>query len=433
MPGLLAAGWRPTPAHDLVLKVHQRCNLACDYCYVYEHADQSWRGRPAVMPEAVWRAAAAALGRHARRHDLRSVRVVLHGGEPLLAGVERLGAIVAAVRAALPERCTAEIGMQTNGVRLDARTAGALVRHGIRAGVSVDGVAADHDRHRRTRGGRGSFAMVARALEVLQRPAFAAAYAGLLCTVAPDTDPVATHRALAAFRPPVIDYLLPHANWGQPPPGRGYGEWLIAAFDTWYDDPPGCRVRLFEDAVALFLGGTARGEQLGLAPAALLVVESDGALEQVDALKSAYPGAAATGRNVLHDEFDDVLLHPGVVARQIGVRALAPPCLACPVHRVCGGGHYAHRYRPGAGFRNPSVHCAALTAFLTHVRGRLAADLVARPAVDLAAAPGAQAVLDQPELPGRVGQRGAEHGVHLLADRDREQQVDDAVDRRLGP
>ena len=34
------------PFREIVLKVHSRCDLACDHCYVYEHADQSWRARP---------------------------------------------------------------------------------------------------------------------------------------------------------------------------------------------------------------------------------------------------------------------------------------------------------------------------------------------------------------------------------------------------
>ena len=33
-------------SRQFLLKVHSRCNLACDYCYVYQHADQSWRTRP---------------------------------------------------------------------------------------------------------------------------------------------------------------------------------------------------------------------------------------------------------------------------------------------------------------------------------------------------------------------------------------------------
>src|SRR5687768_3048697 len=90
VPALRKSGWRPAAIREFVLKVHQRCNLACDYCYVYESADQSWRDRPAVMSAAVWQAAANRIGEHARVHGLDRVSIVLHGGEPLLAGVDRL-------------------------------------------------------------------------------------------------------------------------------------------------------------------------------------------------------------------------------------------------------------------------------------------------------------------------------------------------------
>ena len=108
---------------------------------------------------------------------------------------------------------------------------------------------------------------------------------------------------------------------------------------------------------------------------AVIVVESDGAIEQMDALKSAYPGACATGLDVRYDDFDAALEDPGVVARQIGPAALSDQCRACPVYRVCGGGHYAHRYRPDSGFRNPSAYCADLRRLIDHVGSRVAADV----------------------------------------------------------
>src|SRR6266545_2233018 len=91
--GLYDTGWRPRPFRDFVLKVHQKCNLACDYCYVYTMPDRTWRGRPMVMSPDVWQAAGEAIGNHIRAHDLSAVRVILHGGEPLLAGEERLAAL----------------------------------------------------------------------------------------------------------------------------------------------------------------------------------------------------------------------------------------------------------------------------------------------------------------------------------------------------
>ncbi|HEU4426773.1 MAG TPA: radical SAM protein, partial [Pilimelia sp.] len=55
---------------------------------------------------------------------------------------------------------------------------------------------------------------------------------------------------------------------------------------------------------------------------------------------------------------------------------LCDTCLACPIHRVCGAGHYAHRYRAGEGFHNPSVYCADLRRLITHVQWRVTGDLV---------------------------------------------------------
>ncbi|MGK5680089.1 FxsB family cyclophane-forming radical SAM/SPASM peptide maturase [Actinoplanes sp. URMC 104] len=378
--GLRAAGHRPVPFRELVLKIHQRCNLACDYCYVYEHADQSWRERPRTMPDEVRDAALARFAEHARRHGLTRVRIVLHGGEPLLYGAARLAELVTAARAVFPAGCTVEFGMQTNGVLLTEATVATLVEHGISAGVSVDGRQADHDRHRRMPNGRGSFAAVARGLELLRRPENRGAYAGLLCTVAADTDPIACYEQLLSFDPPAVDLLLPHANWEQPPArpagiATPYADWLIAFFDRWYADRSPVRIRLFDDTMSLVLGGASRSEQVGLSPSGVLVVESDGAIEQVDALKSAYQGACATGLSVLRDDFDAALEHPGIVARQIGLAALCDECLTCPAVAFCGGGHYAHRYRRDVGFRAPSVHCADLRVFIRHVYDRIAADL----------------------------------------------------------
>lgn len=373
---LKAGGWRPRPFREFVLKVHQRCNLACTYCYVYESPDRSWQERPRLMSDDVWHAAATRIGEHAARHDLDEVRVILHGGEPLLAGAGRLRRHVGELRRTLARPVT--VTMQTNGVGLTPAVLDDLAAADIRVGVSLDGTPADHDRNRVFRDGRGSHAATDRALRRLRDSPL---YAGLLCTIDPATDPVATWAALLSYAPPAVDLLLPHANWRTPPRGDA-ARWLIAVFDQWYAAPARTtRVRLFDDVLSLLLGGSSGSEQVGLSPVSVAVVESDGDIEQVDALKSAYPGACATGRNVRTDAFDAVLEHPGVVARQIGVAALAESCRSCPVHRICGGGHYAHRYRPGDGFRSPTVYCADMRRLIEHVATRVRADLTRRQAV----------------------------------------------------
>jgi uncharacterized protein len=379
------SGVRPTPFRDVVLKVHQRCNLACDYCYVYTMADQSWRDRPLFMDRETWRATAGRMTAHAATHDLSSMRLVLHGGEPLLAGQDRLRELLADFRAAFAAGCRLDIRIQTNGTLLTDGILDLFDEYGVRVGVSLDGLAEDNDNRRRYPDGRGSSGAVDRGLHLLSEPRHAGTFAGLLCTVDPSTDALACYEALLRYRPPAIDLLLPHANWSSPPDRPAgsptpYADWLITIFDRWYDAPrQEVSIRLFEDIMALVLGGSSRSEQVGLSPVAVVVVESDGAIELADSLKSAYPGACATGLTVFNDEFDAALDHPGVVARQIGAEALCDTCRGCVLHTVCGGGHYAHRYRRPDGFRNPSVYCADLMVLIRHVQRRMVADLTDLP------------------------------------------------------
>ncbi len=379
--GLRATGWRPTPFREFVLKIHSRCDLACDYCYMYEMADQSWRGRPRAMSPPVLAKTAERIAEHAATHDLDSVELILHGGEPLLAGSGLLENAVSAVREAAPG-VRVEVTVQTNGVRLNRAFLDLFDRLDVHVGVSLDGDAAGHDRHRRHADGRGSHEEVRTALELLTGERYRHLFDGLLCTVDLRSDPHATYEALMAWDPPAVDFLLPHGNWAEPPPGRvpgaaetPYADWLIPLFDRWYRSPPAGDVRLFGELLRMLLGGASTSEAVGLSPVGVVVIETDGSIEQSDSLKSAYPGAPRTGLHVDTSALDAALELPSVVARQIGVRALAPECRDCPVRTVCGGGLYAHRYRPGNGFANPSIYCPDLFRLTTHIRDTVRSDL----------------------------------------------------------
>ena len=160
-------GWHPVPFRSFVLKIHARCNLRCDYCYMYTMADQRWRLRPRVMSRATIDAVAFRIAEHARAHDIANVDVVLHGGEPLLAGPEVIAHVVNSVRAALGSQSRAQMSIQTNGLLLDHNYLELLAELDVKVGLSLDGDRATHDRHRRGRDGTGSYGMVAAAAERL--------------------------------------------------------------------------------------------------------------------------------------------------------------------------------------------------------------------------------------------------------------------------
>ncbi|WP_255949876.1 FxsB family cyclophane-forming radical SAM/SPASM peptide maturase [Streptomyces odontomachi] len=382
VPALKATGWRPVPFNQFVLKVHSRCNLACDYCYMYEMSDQSWRGRPAVMSPDLIRVTASRMGDYARRHRLPAAQVVLHGGEPLLAGSDVIAFLAEETRRAFPAETRLAIGVHTNGALLTEEMLETLRAHDIRVGISLDGDKGANDRHRRYRNGRSSYDDVVQGLALLRSPRYAHLFSSILAVIDLANDPIETYEGIAGFEPPAMDFLLPHANWMEPPPGKAepgstpYADWLIKVFDHWYDRGSSrANVRLFAGAMKLLLGRPGDTEQIGLQPANFLVVETDGTIEQVDTLKSAFAGAPETGSHIADCDFDTVAEHPGVVARQIGVEALCEQCRGCQYRDVCGGGLYVHRYRAGTGFRNPSVYCEDLMKFVGHAKGRLMRDL----------------------------------------------------------
>ncbi|MFK8911684.1 radical SAM protein, partial [Streptomyces sp. YS-3] len=207
---------RPVPLRQFVLKVHSRCNLACDYCYIYRGQDASWRERPARVPEATVRRTARRIAEHAADHRLTALRIDLHGGEPLLGGAgpvlayaaEVRRAVREAVRGVVPGGCEVTATVQTNGTLLTPRTLDRLAAGRVRVGLSLDGGAARLNTRRTDRRGRSSWPAVAEAARLLaRRPG---AYAGILCTVDLAADPADVYRSLLALGPPGIDLLLPH-------------------------------------------------------------------------------------------------------------------------------------------------------------------------------------------------------------------------------
>ncbi len=376
-------GHVPHPFRQFILKVHSRCDLACDYCFVYTKEDQRWVDRPPTMTRSTIDAIGQRIAEHVRAHHLASVSVVLHGGEPLLAGIDRIAYYVETIRAVVDATVTVRFALQTNGVLLTPAGLAALRQLGVRVGVSLDGDRVANDRHRRRRDGRSSYSHVAAALHELARPENRDIYSGIICAVDLANDPVATYEALIQYSPPLIDFLLPLGNWTNPPPGRlenlpatPYSDWLIAVFDRWYDAPfRETGVRYFEDVINVLLGGRATTVGVGLAPVAAIVVETDGAMEVCDGLTGTFLGAAVTDLSVADSTFDEALAVPLVIERQGGVRVLAPACQSCELLHVCGGGVHAQRYRVGNGFQNPSVYCPDLFALIAHIRGRLATDL----------------------------------------------------------
>lgn len=360
---------------SFLVKIASRCNLDCDYCYVYHHADQSWRTMPKLLSERHQQAFAERLAEYARSAALARVAVILHGGEPLLAGAAYVVALVRRIRDAAPG-LEIDFGMQTNGLLLSDEVLDALEAEGVAVSLSIDGPREAHDLHRTTRRGRSSFDRVEAALERLKRrPSL---FAGAIAVVDASVPPERLLAFFAGHRVPKLDFLLPDAHHDRPPPGRDadprlYERWLIEAFDAWLDRYPELPIRTFEallDAAAGLPSGT---DAFGLGDVSLLSVETDGTWHDLDVLKVAGDGATRLTGSVEDTTIEQLASSTAIAAhRRLLTRSgLNGRCRSCTIVDICGGGSVPHRFGAGS-FDNPTTYCGEMTALVAHVRRRIA-------------------------------------------------------------
>ena len=368
----------------VLLKLASRCNLDCGYCYVYNMGDDGWRSQPKRMSLEIAGATASRLA------ELQAAQgtpfsVVFHGGEPLLAGAERLAAVCGLMREALPRSCALHI--QTNGVLLSERVLQVCAEHDVGISISLDGPASLHDRHRPDRAGRGSHARVMEAIGRLRgHPAAAILFTGVLAVVDLASDPAEVYASLKRTGAPRIDFLYRDGNHDALPRGKSsfmsteYGDWMCRLLDVYLADSEPVPVRVLDDMLKLLLGGTSRKEGVGLDAYGILVIETDGTVGKNDTLKSAFGRADRFSEawSVLSDDLRDVVASEAFAAYHHAQLPSCGACLSCPDLKVCGGGMPAHRWSAASGFGNPSVFCAdqrrLIDAMRVHLtRNRLAA------------------------------------------------------------
>lgn len=380
----------PYATSTFVVKVASRCNLACSYCYMYRHADQSWRTRPRFMSRQTVRQLAGRLEEHARESGVETLVVVAHGGEPLL--YPDLDFFLGEIRGSVSSAAV-EFAVQTNGTLLNPGNLTVLERHGVQIGVSVDGSRESHDRLRVTHAGKGTFDRVMQGLR-LARARVPHLLGGVLQVIDLSVPPVQALDTLESFGVPFADLLLPDLNHDTLPasgirPGE-VGAWLTELFDAWAAREKTLDLRVFSTITRLLLGSPLGTDHLGASSGGVLVVETDGSYEVHDALKTTVAGAGYTGMCVERFAIAAVEAFPLVLAFRDKASGAAPQCLRCGLFTVCGGGSPLHRYSNARGFRQPSVYCADLALLIEHVaRYLLRMEPGLRLAVDLDAGPAA--------------------------------------------
>lgn len=312
---------------------------------------------------------------HCENHHLMEIYVNLHGGEPMLYGLERTRDLLEHSTELLSP-IKIHWGIQTNGILITPEWVELFDQYEMHLGLSLDGTASANDAYRVDHRGRGSHARVLEGAQHLMTPAGRRIFSGILAVINPYSDSLEVFHHLVELQPCAIDFLLPHGNWDNIPAIKRsdplqttpFADWLIPIFDEWFHEyADQVQIRTFEEIIEHLAGGPGRLETIGLQPVSLICVATNGDLEGVDTLKSI-PGEHILGFNLKDHSFDDVLAHPKYVLRQLGLNALCETCRSCPIVNTCGGGYLPHRWGKGNQYLNPSVFCADLMKLIYHIQ-----------------------------------------------------------------
>lgn len=356
-------------SRTVIVKVAERCNLACPYCYMYNGPDQSWRTRPrrlepALVPALVDRAAELL-------EEDPEIHLILefHGGEPLLFGRDRFADIMRRLHERLP-RHRVTYCLQTNGVLLDAAWCEFFAANKVHWSISLDGPAEIHDRFRYRLNGKGSHAHVEAAIRLSQsRPEWRNWFGGVLAVIDPEADGTTVVGYFHDLGVAHLDLMMPDATHAAPPshlPGFSQQQllrFMSEAFDAWVAlDDRRFHIRTFEHIASGIFGSPPELDALGAGVDWLTVVETDGSYQLLDVLHICGEQFTCTGGNLQTRSFAEQFAWQQ--------RERIPPCetcLDCPVYDLCGGGYLPHRF-DGTSFDNPSVHCETLYGLIVRIQ-----------------------------------------------------------------
>ena len=355
---------------EIVLKIVERCNLNCSYCYYFNGGNNDFEKMPAVMTPKTASDIGAFLAEGAKRIGINQVNLDFHGGEPLFLKKERFIEIVEALIDALDPDVKLRFAIQTNAALIDDEWIDILSKYNFLVGVSLDGPKSYNDKFRIDHKGRSSYDDTVNGIRLL-REAYESgrikSYGGLA---------VINHdrHFVDDLKFPGLDFLLPdytHDNFDSST-AAAYGDYLINLFELWKEDFEDIEVRRINNLIAAFSGDETNrfvGFSKQAAKAIAFTIHSDGTCAPDDILRITPVWDEFIKPNVTETTLEQFLLQPLLIQMEKESRAVPPACEVCCWANICGGGGVqTHQYdSKNHSFHNPSVFCESLQQFYAHV------------------------------------------------------------------
>ena len=354
----------------LVKPASADCNLRCDYCFYLDRCKLYPEGKTHRMPDDVLD---AMVSKYMATPQPRYV-FGWQGGEPTLMGVEFFRRVTELQEKHGSRGALVANGLQTNATLIDDEFARHLAKYKFLVGVSLDGPADVHDRHRRNAAGRGSHADVLRGIDQLRRR-----HVEFNILTLVNEANVRRGREIYRYlrdRGLLFHQYIPCVEFderGDRMPfaidGPAWGDFLCEVFDEWYAaDTRRVSVRLFDSLLAWMVEGQRTTCTMGRDCRQYLVVEHNGDVYPCD----FFVEPDLRLGNILADDWEGILDSPVYAAFGANKAKWAAECEECQWLDVCAGDCPKHRYAMGRDPHRLSHLCEGWKQFYAHAMDKLA-------------------------------------------------------------
>lgn len=353
--------------------VSEDCNLACDYCYY-----STCGGKPGTKVGTIDPAVLEKFIREYMKLSRGAASFAWQGGEPLLAGLDFFGQVVALQAKYAPPHTIISNALQTNGTLLNERWAAFFKTYRFLIGVSLDGPRDIHDRRRVDAQGQGSFQRVMRGISHLRR---LGVDFNILTVIHRDNVGKATE-LFRFYKQEGFDFVqfIPcmqfHSTQVQQPgvyeiTPEEYGSFLCDAFDHWYNNGcPEISERLFDNMLNVYAHREAELCIHRKTCSKTLILERNGDAYPCD----FYIHPDWKIGNVGTDSLADLLSHR-LYGDFLKLKPQLPEaCKTCPWLTLCYGGCPRNRtWNEHTGACQPDYFCLSYRQLYAYAHDRMVA------------------------------------------------------------
>lgn len=316
------------------------CNLRCKYCFYADVSNSRTVRSYGVIGEQTVKQIVDTVFLELRDGDHLSI--AFQGGEPTVAGLDIFQFFVACVREKRKSvQVQLDYALQTNGTLLTEKWCHFLKANNFLVGLSLDGPALFHDRHRVDERQQGTYKMAMKAKQLLER--YDIPY-NVLCVL---TNENARHpQKLWSFFlenglrfvqiiPCLDDLDATTQPWALTP--ERFFSFYSALFPLWHrevQDGNYISVKLFDDIANLLVYKQATGCGMNGHCNLQYIVESDGSVFPCD----FYVLDEYRLGNLCTDTFSKIQMAYYANGFANSRDSLPGNCAACPYRVLCGGG-----------------------------------------------------------------------------------------------